>query len=146
MMFVMGQLRRLSESGGAVVACLITVALLAGPLCTPACSGMPCFARSAPAAESGNCHRMAGNARTHFNLGPVARACGLRDAAPAVLSRPVADEFTGATDGGECGLASTNINVYAPQVADASALLSNSSSSPPPDWQPFFASTLILRI
>src|SRR5579859_278049 len=144
MMILVGQMKRLSKSGGAMVACLIAVALLAGPLCAPACSGMACFSGSARATESGNCHAITGDARTHLKLGPAASACGFRDAAPAVLNRPVADEFTWAAHSGGFSLATASASGQ--QVVDACSILRGSSSGPPLASQCVVASALILRI
>jgi len=129
MMLVMGQAKRLSVTGSALVACLTVVALLAGPLCASACPGAGCFAQSAGSSKSTNCHGMMGHAGLHLSVRAAAKPCKLADGSLAVLSRSVRDEFAGASYGGKFGLAAARVNA---QIAAEFFLVSSNSSAGPP--------------
>jgi hypothetical protein len=144
MMLVMGQAKRLSVTGSALVACLIAVSLLAGPLCASACPGAGCFAQSATSSKSTNCHGMTGNAGLHFSARAAAKPCSLADGSLAVLSRPVRDEFAGAPHGGKFGLAVLSMNTQV--AAEFFLVLSDSSAGPPPIFSAVRTASVTLRI
>jgi len=142
MMLVMGRAKRLSMTGSALVACLIAVALLAGPMCASACPGAGCFAQSAASSKSTNCHGM--TVGLHFSVRAAAKPCNLADGSFAVLSRPVRDEFAGAPHGGKFGLAAASVNAQA--GAEFLLVLSASSTGPPPIFSSVTTASVTLRI
>jgi len=142
MMSVMGQAKRLSVTGSALVACLIAVALLAGPMCASACPGAGCFPQSAASAKSTNCHGM--TVGLHFSVRAAARPCNLADGSLAVLSRPVRDEFAGAPHGDKFGLAAASVNAQV--AAEFFLVLSDSSASSPPIFSSVRTASVTLRI
>jgi len=144
MMLVMGQAKRLSVTGSALVACLVAVALLVGPLCASACPGAGCFAQSAASSKSTNCHGMTGHAGLHFSVRSAAKPCSLADGSLAVLSRPVRDEFASTSHGGKFELAAASVNARA--GAEFFLLLNDSSAGPPPIFPSIDAAPITLRI
>gem|GEM_PF-3135101 len=144
MMLMMGQARRFSVTGSALVACLIAVALLAGPICASACPGAGCFAQSARSSKSTNCHGMAGHAGLRFSLRGVAKPCNLADGSVAVLSLSVRDKFAGASHGGKFGLAAARVNAQI--AAEFFLVLSDSSAGPPPIFSSASIVSITLRI
>jgi hypothetical protein len=144
MMLVMSQTKRFSEICSAMVACLITLALFAGPLCASACSGAECLAESGASHASANCHGMTGHAESHFSVRSTTKPCNLANGSLAVLSRPAVDEFEGAVHGGKFGLASPSAS--APEVADIRVVFRDSSVGPPLTFPSVSTSAPILRI
>jgi len=143
-MLVMGQAKRLSAAGSALVACLIAVALLAGPMCASACPGARCFPQSATSSNSTNCHGMTDHAGLHFSVRAAAKPCNLADGSLAVLSRPVRDEFAGAPHGSKFGLAMVSVNAQV--AAEFFLVLSDSSAGPPLTFASVSTSSVTLRI
>jgi len=139
----MGQLKRISESGSATVACLIVVALLAVPLCAPGCSGMPCFAQNASSRTPGHCHGMSDTGEAHFRFATVVKSCDLAGIVPAVLNRPVVNEFKAVEK--VAGFSSA-IRSAAVLFAGGSSHLHCSSASPPLKLQSEKVASFVLRI
>jgi len=127
-----------------LVACLIAVALLAGPLCASACPGAGCFAQSAASSKSTNCHGTMGHAGLHFSVRAAAKPCSLADGSVAVLSRPVRDEFASTSHGGKFELAAARVNVRV--GAEFFLVLNDSSAGPPPIFPSVNAASVTLRI
>jgi hypothetical protein len=144
MISVMGQWKPVSASSSAFVACLIVLALLAGPLCAPACSGMPCFVGSTAAAESLHCHGMAAHGGSHLSVHRLRNQCELANATAAVLSRPVVREPAARWQRGKFGFAISS--AATPSIGDVYARFGDSSASPPLTFQGTSSSPLILRI
>ena len=142
MMLVMGQAKRLSVTGSALVACLIAVALLAGPMCASACPGAGCFAQFAASSKSMNCHGM--TAGLHLSVRAAAKPCNLADGSLAVLTRPVRDEFVGAPHGGKFGLAAASVNAQV--AAEFFLVLSDSSAGPPSIFSSVRPASVTLRV
>jgi len=144
MMLVMGRAKRLSVTGSALVACLVAVALLAGPLCASACPGAGCFAQSAASSKSTNCHGMTGHAGLHFSVRFAAKPCSLADGSLAVLSRPVRDEFAGTSHGGKFELAAASVKARV--NAEFFLVLNDSSAGPPSIFSSANTVSITLRI
>jgi len=144
MMLVMGHAKRLSVTGSALIACLLAVALLAGPLCASACPGAGCFAQSARSSKSTNCHGMTGHAGLHFSVRAAAKPCNLADGSVAVLNRSVRDEFASPSRGGKLGLAAASANAQI--AAEFFLVLSDSSAGPPSIFSSAHAVSITLRI
>jgi hypothetical protein len=143
MMLVMGKTKQFSELGSAMVACLIAIALLAGPLCASACSGAACLAESGASHASANCHGMVGHAESHFSFRSATKPCSLANAALAVLNRPVVDEFAGVAHS-KFSLAA--MSASAPEITNAFPVLRDLSAGPPLIFPSLRTSALVLRI
>jgi len=128
-MSMMAQTKRFSEKGIATVACLITLALLAGPICASTCSGTECLARFPASDPSSNCHGMTGHGDCHFNVRSIARPCNVANGSLAVLGRLVVGEFPRAAHNGKFDLAAASAS--AAGHANAFPMLHDLSTGPP---------------
>lgn len=127
-----------------MVACLITLALLAGPVCASACSGTACLAESGASHASASCHGMTGHGESHFNFRSATKPCSLANGSFAVLGRPVVDESARATHIGKFDLVAPSVD--ATESANVCSVFHDSSVGPPLTFPSVSTSALILRI
>lgn len=143
-MVLMSQAKRLSEMVSAMVACLVTLALLAGPICATTCSGTECPGRSAASNSSPNCHGVTSHEESHFSVRSVAKPCNLANGTLAVLSRPLEDEFARAANSGKFG--PTAPSASTPENGNAFPVFRDLWAGPPLTFPSISMSALILRI
>jgi len=73
---------------GAGTTCLLILALIVGPLCTPLCAGSSCLTQTASSDEKASCHGVSSSyGRNHFSASPKSSAC--QETGLAVLSKPI---------------------------------------------------------
>jgi hypothetical protein len=127
---------------GAVAACLLTIALVVGPLCTGLCAGSSCVAPAARSHEGASCHGMSGDSGVRYVAN--GSACGLADANFAVATRPVFSVKSGPAASAEDTPAVINPSVTNILAIDARAF--PASAGPPQEIRTENSRAVVLRI
>jgi len=84
---------------GAATACLVTLALFAGPLCAGICAGSTCAVQAANSNEETGCHRMAHGKVAELSAQNLKRTCRAADVSFAVAGKP---DFSVKCGAGSC--------------------------------------------
>jgi len=129
--------------GAAATACLLMLALLVGPLCTPLCAGSSCLAQTTRSNVEASCHGMSSQGGGHFAASPNGGRCGAAEASLAVLSKLSLSVKSGVANNQELVLAAPPLSA---KDIFAARLRLNFSSGPPLEIQSPSLSNLVLRI
>jgi len=86
----------------AATACLLMLALIVGPLCTPLCAGSSCLTQSTSSAVKASCHGMSSShGDNHFAASARGGPCRLAEARLAILIKSTLSVKTTSFEDGE---------------------------------------------
>jgi len=130
--------------GSATIACLLMLALAAGPLCMGLCPGSSCAERSGSPQKEATCHGMSNGNGIYFATEANGRACGTAEPGIAISVKPDFSVKSGSIFSGENLPAAMDSGVVKPFTIDGGKFLA--SAGPPSRIHSETSNTTVLRI
>ena len=128
----------------AVAAFALAIALLAGSVCGPACSGALCPANSTTAKAKPSCHGMSGRAGNSLSASALLQSCNFADANVATERKPSTTlaRAIRAPESSQFVNAADSLQVASDQIVVSLTRLKDS----PPNFRATSIATVVLRV